>query len=62
MYKNKPFPNLSIDNFVENESLVRAAAESFEHLNDWRNFLSKSLTLLKENGKYLIKTYLLILK
>ena len=35
MYKSKPFPNLSIDNFVDNKSLVRAAAESFEHLNDW---------------------------
>ena len=33
--KQKPFPHISIPNFVENESLVRAAGESFEHLNDW---------------------------
>ena len=35
MYKDKPFPNLSLDDFVENETLVRAAAESFEQINDW---------------------------
>ena len=33
--KQKPFPHISIPNFVENEAFVRAAAESFEHLNDW---------------------------
>ena len=26
---DKPFPAISIDNFIPNESLVRAAAESF---------------------------------
>jgi len=26
---NKPFPHLSIENFIPNSSLVRAAAESF---------------------------------
>ena len=35
MYKDKPFPNLSLDDFVGNETLVRAAAESFEQINDW---------------------------
>ena len=33
--KQKPFPHISIPNFVENEAFVRAAAESFENLNDW---------------------------
>ena len=35
MYKDKPFPDLSLDDFVGNETLVRAAAESFEQINDW---------------------------
>tara|TARA_Y100001938_G_scaffold142058_1_gene212736 strand:- start:4844 stop:5491 length:648 start_codon:yes stop_codon:yes gene_type:complete len=33
--KEKPFPHISIPNFVENEALVRAAAESFEQLDSW---------------------------
>lgn len=33
--KEKPFPHISIPNFVENEALVRAAGESFEQLQNW---------------------------
>jgi len=32
---NKPFPHLSIENFIPNSSLVRAAAESFNDVEDW---------------------------
>ena len=32
---NKPFPHVSIDNFIPNSSLVRAASESFDDVEDW---------------------------
>ena len=32
---NKPFPHVSIDNFIPNSSLVRAASESFSDVKDW---------------------------
>ena len=32
---NKPFPHMSIENFIPNSSLVRAAAESFDDVTDW---------------------------
>ena len=31
---NKPFPHISIDNFIPSEAIVRAAAESFELMDD----------------------------
>jgi hypothetical protein len=33
--KNFSIPHLSIDNFIPSEALVRAAAESFNHIDDW---------------------------
>ena len=32
---DKPFPHISIDNFIPFPSLVRAAAESFDDVEDW---------------------------
>jgi len=32
---NKPFPHLFIDNFIPSGALVRAAAESFNNVDDW---------------------------
>ena len=32
---DKPFPAVSIDNFIPSEAMVRAAAESFNDIDDW---------------------------
>ena len=32
---NKPFPAVSIDDFIPSEAMVRAAAESFDDVKDW---------------------------
>ena len=31
---NEPFPHISIDNFIPSEAMVRAAAESFELMDN----------------------------
>jgi hypothetical protein len=38
---DKPFPHLSIDNFIPSKAMVRAAAESFNSINDWVEYNGK---------------------
>ena len=35
MIIDKPFPHISIDNFIPSEAMVRAASESFNDVDDW---------------------------
>ena len=43
-YANSPFPAISIDNFIPNESILRAAAVSFDNYpeNDWVKYQAKN--------------------
>ena len=39
---DKPYPIVTIKNFVPNESLVRAAAESYDFVENWVKYGGKN--------------------